>query len=678
MTVANPIEPRKPEIREKLSALFQVCSKWQTSIEFNWTWGIFFAFFLAYGYYGALTPPYAAFKTNLTASLGQLMLLGAILFIFGYVAWKKPGSFKDSISISAQDVLVCISLALVCLVLSHERLQYSLFSDEISYSGSAHGHSIYFALALAKHLPELGAVTAQYLVQAISLTLLASLVALIWFSACWTPKARIAAFLLLLLAARMVFAIKGGNGSPHPPLHLLPLFISGSLMGINDLSFKLSYFLAYAVFLTLLYRMLLRVFPGVISYVTVLAIGTMPLLSYLSTVVEHSFWAFICFSLVFVEIITSSRLNYPRLISLVSIAVLMRQPSFLALFPIILLYVLGTFNLKSAGQWVKESVFIFLPLLLFLPMLLSSLLHGTPATDALGHGSMIERVKTAVESGMVWDSISSAIPVWWLLIIPFAFLPLSAKIKNLNAGLFLFAVIAVGVYYAINPSLWGYAKYQAEYAAPVALAGLLLFMNWVKERDSRRHFLLACILPLLILNIRDLAEAPHLKQIAGHDLEAEFDVVLASPALKPLLAAVPYEYKKAYAFIRGEGLDGAAYSIGATYGVLPEIMNGYSASAVLASHEIYTGQEANRFAAMQSGLSVDMVESDTRIKAVMVGAIPGKQKIIERFRQKGWEETAEFKNKRYGTTVVIMKRPVAWRISNSMVSTFCVDCLGRH
>lgn len=659
MTLAKPIDPRKPEIWEKLSALFQVCSKWQASIEFNWAWVIFFAFFLAYGYYGALTPPYAAFKTSLTASLGQLMLLGAILFIFGYVAWKKSGSFKDSISISAQDALVCISLALVCLVLSHERLQYSLFSDEISYSGSAHGHSIYFALMLAKHLPELGAVTAQYLVQAISLTLLASSVALIWFSARWTPKAKIAAFLLLLLTARMVFAIKGGNGSPHPPLHLLPPFISGSLMGINDLSFKFSYFLAYAVFLTLLYKMLLRVFPGVISYLTVLTIGTMPLLSYLSTVVEHSFWSFICFSLVFAEIITSSRLNYPRLISLVSIAVLMRQPSFLALFPIILLYVLETFNFKAAGQWVKKSAFIFSPLLLFLPMLLSSLIYGTPSTDAIGHGSMIERAMTAIKSGVVWHSISSAIPVWWLLTIPFAFLPLSAKTKTLNAGLLLFAVTAVGVYYAINPSLWGYAKYQAEYAAPVAVAGLLLFMNWVRERNSRRHFLLACILPLLILNIRDLAESPHLKQIAGRDLEAEFDVVLASSALKPLLAAVPYEYKKAYAFIRGEGLDGAVYSIGATYGVLPEIMNGYSVSAVSASHEIYAGQEANRFSAMQSGLSVEMVESDTRIKAVMIGAITGKQKIIERFRTKGWEETAEFKDNRYGTTVVIMKRPVS-------------------
>ncbi len=90
----------------------------------------------------------------------------------------------------------------------------------------------------------------------------------------------------------------------------------------------------------------------------------------------------------------------------------------------------------------------------------------------------------------------------------------------------------------------------------------------------------------------------------------------------------------------------------------------------MASHEIYTGQEANRLAAMQSGLSVDMVESDTRIKAVMVGAISGRQKIIEKFRKKGWEKTAKFKNKRYGTTVIIMKRPLARRISNSMVSTF--------
>ena len=197
---------------------------------------------------------------------------------------------------------------------------------------------------------------------------------------------------------------------------------------------------------------------------------TIPLLSYLSTVVEHSFWAFIFFSLVFVEMITSPRLNFPRLISLVSIATLMRQPSFLALLPIILMFALQTCRTKVMWRWIKESAVIFLPLLLFLPVLSSSLLHGTPSTNPLGHGAMLEKVKLAVESGIVWDSVIAAFPIWWLPFIPFAFLPLSAELKKLNAGLLLFGVMAVCMYYSINPDLWGFAKYQAEYAAPVLIS----------------------------------------------------------------------------------------------------------------------------------------------------------------------------------------------------------------
>jgi hypothetical protein len=667
MTVGNPIESHQAGIKTRLEDLCRRCRS-QTSIEINWAWIIFFAFFLAYGYYGALSPAYAAFKTNFVASLLQLILLCGILCVFGYVAWRKSDSFKDTISICPHDGLVFIFFALVSLVFSHERLQYSLFSDEISYAGSAHGHSIYIALVVAKYLPVLDSVTAQHLVQTISLTLLSALTALIFLSARCAPKTRITVFLVLLLLGRMVFAVKGGNGSPHPPLQLLPLFITGSLFGINDLSFKLSYFLAYAGCLTLLYKMLLRVTPRSIAFLGVLAFGTIPLLSYLSTVVEHSFWAFICFTLVFAEIITSPKLNYQRLICFVSIATLMRQPSFLALLPIALLFVIETCRADATRQWIKKSAVTFLPLLLFLPVLLSGLLHGTPSTDALGHGSMMERVRMAIESGAVWNSISSAIPFWWLLLMPFAFLPLSRKEISRNVGLCLFGVAAVVVYYAINPQLWGYAKYQAEYAAPVSMAGLLLLMLWAGKWKSARRFVLASTIVLLVLNVRDLTDAPHLKQIAGHDLEAQFDIVLEKDVLRSLLAAVPYEYKRAYTAIRNAGLDGVTYSIGATYGVLPEIMSGYSLGAVRSSYDIYTGQEINRVEAMKFGVSVDRIESDKRIKAIMIGAISGKQKLIDRFRRNGWEEMAEFKNMQYGTTVVIMKAPVASPISTTRTS----------
>jgi hypothetical protein len=656
MTILNLIESYKIVNSDKSINPDQQ-RKLLVTIEFNWAWVIFFTFFIAYGYYGAIAPGYAAYKTNWAASLGQTILLCGIQTAFGLAAWKKSSYFKDSISIYTKDLLVCFSLLLIGFVFSHERLQYSLFSDEISYAGSAHGHSIYIVLALGKYFAALGGVTAQYLIQAVSFLMLASVGALIFFSSRWTPKTKIIIFVILLMLGRIVFAIKGGNGSPHPPLHLLPLFLTGSLFGLNDLSFKLSYFLTYAIFLTVLYRMLLRIFSSNVSYITVLAIGTIPLLSYLSTVVEHSFWALICFTLILVEIITSPKLNYSRLICFVSIAVLMRQPTFLVFLPIFLLLAIEIYQLGLIGRLLRSSWVIYLPLLLFLPFLLASLLYGTPSTDPLGQGSMLERVKLAAESGVILDSVFRSIPLWWLIFLPFAFIPLSASTVSRNIGLLLFGIIAMVVYYSINPSLWGYAKYQAEYAAPFVIAGLLLLMVRIKQLKQAKFILIACTAGLLTLNVMELMGQPHLKKIEGQNLEKKFDVSLEADEIKYLVAAIPYKYKEAYSFIRQERLDGSTYSIGATYGILPEVMNSLSVRAIRSSYDIYTGQQANRLNSMTADLRVDVIESDNRIQAVMIGPIAGKQKLIEDFRQRNWKEVAEFRNMQYRTTVLIMRRP---------------------
>ena len=658
MTISNFIESYKIGIGEESKNPDQQ-RKLLVTIEFNWAWVIFFAFFIAYGYYGAIAPGYAAYKTNWVASLGQTILLCGIQTAFGLAAWKKSSYFKDSISIYTKDLLVCFSLLLIGFVFSHERLQYSLFSDEISYAGSAHGHAIYIVLALGKYFPVLGGVTAQYLIQAVSFLMLALVGVLFFFSSRWTPKTRIIIFVILLMLGRIAFAIKGGNGSPHPPLHLLPLFLTGSLFGLNDLSFKLSYFLAYVIFLTLLYRMLLRVFSTSVSYITVLAIGTIPLLSYLNTIVEHSFWALICFTLVLVEIITSPKLNYPRLICFVSIAVLMRQPTFLVLLPIFLLLAIEIYQSGTIKKWAKTSWVIFLPLLLFGPFLILSLLYGTPSTDALGQGSMLDRVKMAAQNGVILYSVSRSIPLWWLIFLPFAFIPLSASTVSRNIGLLLFGIMAIMVYYSINPSLWGYAKYQAEYAAPFVIAGLLLLMVRIKQFKQAKFILIACTVGLLTLNVMELMGQRHLKKIEGQNLEKKFDVNLVTDEIKHLVAAIPYEYKQAYTFIRQERLDGSTYSIGATYGILPEVMNSLSVHAVRASYDIYTGQEANRLNSMKAGLRVDVIEADYRIQAVMIGSIAGEKKLIEDFRQQNWKQVAEFRNIHYGTTVLIMRRPAA-------------------
>lgn len=626
--------------------------------DFNWAWIAFYAYFLAYGYYGALAPSFQQYKTDLPSYTGQLFMLLGFQIALGLNAWKNAAIFKDSLTVTARDLFVFISFAILLLIFSYDRIQFSLFSDELSYAGSAHGHATYLAMLAARHFPVLDEYGFKYLVQAISLMLMVAVTVLFYASGRWAPKIRITIFVALLVLCRLIFAIKGGNGSPHPPLHLIPPFVFGALTGISDISFKLSYYLAYITFLTLLCKMLERKFPETIACLVTLAIGTIPLLSNLSTVVEHSFWSFVCFGLVFVELVTSPRPHFTRLVGLISIMTLMRQPSFLALLPVSFLYIVAAYRLGSVKQKIREFALPLSLVLLFLPFLATSLMHGTPSTLPLEQGSNFNRVSQAIGDGIVWDSVNSAISLWWIIFIPFSFVPLQRKYWSMNIAFLLFFVVAIYIYYSIHPGLWGFAKYQAEYAAPLAISGFLLFIKTVADLIVHQFVLLPCLAILIGLNAIKLKESYDLSYMQGPFFDAaegrggdEFDL------LKSGLTAIPYEYKSAYAYIRQKGLSENTFSIGATYGVLPEIMNGYTSREVIASYDIYVAKKKIMIGTDAFKIDANMVESDAHIKAIIIGPVDNKQELVSNLKGRGWRNVADFRNARYGTSLMIMERP---------------------
>lgn len=633
-------------------------NSWGRVVEINWAWATFYAFFLAYGYYGAIAPSLSQYRQELTTGAIQLFMLAGGQVTLGWVAWKYPHSFKDKVRVTSSDLLVYVSLALPLLILTYDRLKFSLFSDEISYAGSAHGHAIYLAIAAVRHFDRFDDYVFSNLVQATSFLLFAATASLLYVSVYWTAKKRIVVFVILLALGRFIFAIKGGNGSPHPPIQLVPPFVFGSLIGINDISFKLSYFLVYVGFLTLLCRMLVRMYPLTIAYVATLTIGTLPLLLNTSSVVEHSFWSLICFALVFAEILTSTKKRYFRLVGFISIMTMMRQPSFLALLPVFILYFVEAIQEDSIKQKVGDFIKLISLQLLFIPFLATSLIKGTPSTNAWDQGSNTERVVHAIENGVIWASISAAFPFWWLVFIPLSFIPIQRKYWDINIAMIIFFFAAIYVYYSIHPGLWGLAKYQVEYAAPLVIVGFILINKIFAKINANKKVILILLFSLLILNVLQLSEQRYATNVESAFSRKE-NTKLANEVdlLKMGMTAIPYEYKKAYAYIEQKGLSSNTYSIGATYGILPEIINGYTTRAVKASHDIYTEQHSNRVKAEYSEIDVDHIASDSRIKAVIIGSIEKKQELIALLNAKGWQKVASFVNSQYGTSIVVMTRP---------------------
>ena len=205
--------------------------------------------------------------------------------------------------------------------------------------------------------------------------------------------------------------------------------------------------------------------------------------------------------------------------------------------------------------------------------------------------------------------------------------------------------------------MWGYAKYQVEYAGPLVIAGFILAIKTVEQYNiNKKIFIL--IISLLVLNITQLTDkkfSSNFQSIFSRkeykNSEDEFDL------LKMGMTAIPYEYKKAYALIKQKNLSESTYSLGATYGILPEIMNGYFTKAVIASNDIYKQQQSGRVETENGKFAIDSIHNNFRINAVILGSINKKQELISQLYGKGWKVEANFTNVEYGTSVVIMTRP---------------------
>ena len=62
------------------------------------------------------------------------------------------------------------------------------------------------------------------------------------------PFIKIVLILLTIIIFRFGVTYLGGNASPHPPLSGFPPLIFSVIFGMNDLSFRLSYFVPYTLF----------------------------------------------------------------------------------------------------------------------------------------------------------------------------------------------------------------------------------------------------------------------------------------------------------------------------------------------------------------------------------------------------------------------------------------------
>ncbi|MCX6124184.1 MAG: hypothetical protein NTV34_05465 [Proteobacteria bacterium] len=315
-----------------------------------------------------------------------------------------------------------------------------------------------------------------------------------WGAACrW-----IFAFLIIVAVGQLVRTFPYRSES-HPPLRLMPLFVSQVIFGYDDLSFKIPGVLSLAAVAVLFASLVAesrRRFHCVAPQNLLVALGVgllvclIPTVLHAGTIVEPSIWGFVSWSLCFYllnQFLVTEDTDLLVWAGLtVGVGSLMRQNA-IVLWPVIGLVLM----------WKRPSLMVWVRTLapgLFLVPFLISIMDGRHAASA---GAQLSNSWKALVSLTGFKVILfGTTPPWIIVGLAGIGIVLIQKIWKQVPGLvILFGLIpAFILYFMIWPYLWPIGRYQAEYVGAALGIALLGVGVWLPPKFYRHALILSLLL----------------------------------------------------------------------------------------------------------------------------------------------------------------------------------------
>ncbi len=627
------------------------------TVQINWALILFYAAFISYGYFSAMTSSVDEALSSPIFFIWKNASILLSLFLFGYMSINYDYIFRDKISFCINDILAVIVISLIVLINRFPGLETALIADEIAYSSVSFAYSNYISSILINLTSALDNIKYANIVQFVSVCILGFFILASIFLNKFTLKKRLFILAFILITIRVLVLFINGNAYPHPPLHLMPTLLFGTLFGLDGVMLKLAFFSGYVFFIFSVYKILLRRGNKIESFLLTLCIVTIPLLLNFSIKIEHSLWGAIAFILVLLDIQTAKKINYVRMFSFVSIFAMMRMPVFIATIPLILHYFFYKISYKSFFMNRKKMLLNFLqiisPVALFLPFLINSIIVKTPSTNSDGR---LENMLFNIQSGVIYDSAIAAIQWPWLVlaIIPFIF---SSSAKKLLILIITFLAL-VGVFFSIDTILLFEVKYKIEWLLPFSVLGILIISSYFLYSKILRKLIIPLSIALTSYNVYQYQNILNF-QIPIDDYINNYSIKEVNEVRKRPIYDFSYDYNAAYDFIKNNNLQGQTLSVGVTYGVFSELLQGYNTKDYREASSIYeTNKELNKASKVPwTSASTDIINENNNINFLVVGHMfPNKVQFISNMTGKGWEVEKEFLNIRYGSTVYLLKR----------------------
>lgn len=612
-------------------------------MKINWAAALAFVFLWGYGFFGALTSG-GWFKNIVIFPLLFLIFFGFLLL------WQKRHHlFADKLIIRKKDLIVFLIFFLVLFPLSIRNLTASLVNDGLAHAQQAETHGISLIYLLAQRTGFLNNINFAALLWIVNLTIIV-IVGLFYFL--FRKKSlfvKIAAFSAAFILFRLLIIQFGGSGGLHPPFRLFPLWLSSVVFSPVDFSFRFAQFTGLLMLGWLIQRLSEYKIGFINSLFLGLASATIPVLWHAGVLVEQSIWTTLAWGGVLLYMFAKPEFNskdYLRLLAFVSILTLMRQPAFLAFLPV---FVRLVWDLRQKKINFKDLPVLLFPILAAVPFLLNNFIFGTAAT----HNSGLSRVWLAVKSGVIITAITNSVQPVWLI---FGLLAFVLALKKPLCFLKLIVLLTGGVliFYLILPALWGVGRYQAEYIVPFAILGLFSGVWFLKERTNLNRYVLPLMLVVLIVgNIYIFKNIPRLN-VSVDVLVQNFNEQIKKPGQYSILSEFPYDYNEALAVARAASYAKLVYIAGSTYGIFPQILNGFSVAEVMAAKNMMAGESILRNSV--ATLSPEQINSNKAIKLVLISDIENKEDFVRQLKDFDWRNWKIFKNLEYGSTIIGLVR----------------------
>ena len=611
---------------------------------------------LAFGFYGAglLDPIEYSFSSKFIVFLIlPLIATFAVILLSNNVKEEDLNILHIKKNYLNNDLLIVIFISIFLTFISLKFLSLSISNDAYFYATSGLIHVLKIAEILASKTSFFNDLNVSSLIQILSFFIVSGFIFIcfILYRLNLNIKIKVVIFLSLIFLLRFSVSLLGGNQNPHPPFVGFPFFFMSPLLGISDISAKLSFFLPYLFFTFFLYQSFKNYASRIVSAILCIALLSIPAILFLGSTFEQSFWGMLCFSISLIFISQNKNIHYQKIFFLITIFCFFRSSSILACIPVALHFLFHNNENLNFKEKIIKLAQASMPILIFSPFFLFALVENSDAN--IGRISFDENIFLVSWYIEIAKNIIDAFSI-----VPTVFLAtlilITVNQRLFSVGLLFFAVLIL-IYNLIDET--GHPKYQLEYVVPMLIFYLILFLKKYTSQASR-IFISIIAIGLIINNVNLIwnfnnqcleSSTPYNEQ--KFEYEAKFGCNFVSQP--------PFKLTDAYNELRR--LDGfsSMYLPGVYYdGTLSQIMNGATVQEWKSITKILKNQkeiERSHKIDWRGSNALD-IDQNNEIRFVIIADVLNAAKLKESLIELGWLVRSSYTHPMFYTNVTLLER----------------------